>query len=168
METMSKTNRSERVSTSGYTLVEMILVTVVLGIVGMASSYVVLESMRAYARVAPHVDASYQGRLATERIQRDVRNLADTASIAAFTATDFSFVVSSGESVSYSYAGADLLRNGSPVAEVVSSCAFSYLSRSGSPALVPEDLHLVDVRLALASADGDLQASITVFPRRLE
>ncbi len=167
MDTMSKTNRSEPSSTGGYTLVEMILVMVVLGIVGMASSYVVLESMRVYARVAPHVDASYQARLASELIQRDVRDLSGAASIATFTATDFAFETSAGESVRYRYAGTELSRNGSPVAKGVSSFAFSYLSRSGSPALTPDDLHLVDVRFVVTSADGGLPITMTVFPRGL-
>ena len=53
MRTTSHTRRNVATSKSGYTLLEMVLVTVVLGIVGLSSSYVVMESMKVYARTAP-------------------------------------------------------------------------------------------------------------------
>lgn len=44
---------------SGYTLIEMVMAISIMGIIGLVSSYTIMESMKVYSRVVPQMDTSY-------------------------------------------------------------------------------------------------------------
>lgn len=160
-------NRTRSSSRSGYTLVEMVVVMVILGIVGLVAAVVLLESMRVYARIVPAMDASYKAQHAVQRMKREIRGLKDAASISSLTTSAFTFADTSDQTVSYVFTGSDLTRNGDLLADGVRAMNFSYFQKDGSPAASPADLHLVEVDLTVQNGDELSRVQTPVFPRNL-
>ncbi len=159
--------RAKAVTTSGYTLVEMVAVMTILSVVGLVSSYVIIESMKVYARTAPAMDASYQALLSVQRMKHDIRDMKDTDSITTFTATALTFDDSSDTTIAYSLSGGDLLRDGDLLAQGVTSLSFSYWKSDGTSASVADDLHLVEIDLTVESRAEPYRLQTAVFPRTL-
>src|SRR5512140_4023468 len=63
----------------GFSLVELIVVIVVLGIVASMGAVVVRDGMFGYLRGREITSADWQGRLALERIARELRDIAPPA-----------------------------------------------------------------------------------------
>lgn len=158
---------SRTCSSSGFTLIELVLVTVILGIIGMSSAFVVTEAMRVYARTAPALDMQYHLRLATERLRRDIRDMQGAGSITVLTPNALAFQRSSGEAVDYRLVGEDLTRNGDLLARGVTSFALRYWRSDGSAALLPTELRLVDAELIMFRGGVKDRLFTTVFPRTL-
>ena len=112
----------------GFTLVELIVVTVVLGIVASMGAMVVRDGMLGYLRGREITSADWQGRLALERITRELRNVAapGSASIDAAScgSSGFSFVDITANQISYTLASSTLSRNGQPLADNVTGLRF--------------------------------------------
>jgi len=150
----------------GYTLVEMVAVITILSIVGMASSLVVLESMRVYARTVPALDATYEARLASQRFKMDLRDMQE-GSITTFSPAALSFQLSGGQSISYGLSGPNLLRNGDLLARGVSSFGITYWKSDGTGATTAAEVHLVEIDLTVQSAGQTFRIQSAVFPRSL-
>ena len=58
---------------AGFTLVELILVMLLIGIIGASTAMLVLQGTRAYADLIDRRDALHHPRLALERVAREVR-----------------------------------------------------------------------------------------------
>lgn len=68
----SRTQRTEQ--QGGFTLVELVMVIVLLGVVGIGMSSLISTSVQAYVDVARRDDLTQQGRYAVERMTRELRN----------------------------------------------------------------------------------------------
>ena len=160
--------RRKRVATGpGYTLVEMVTVVIILSIVGLVSTYAIIEGAKVYARTAPSMDASYQVRLAIERLRRDIHDMKDTVSITTFTATALTFDDSSSNTLAYSLSAGDLQRNGDLLAQGVTSLTFTYWKSDGTTAAAAADLHLVEIDLTVQIGDEPYRVRTAAFPRVL-
>ncbi len=159
--------RTETTSPGGYTLVEMVLTISILGIVGMVTAFVLVESMKVYARTGPALDASYHARHATARMTRDIRDMADTSSITTFTSTALTFDDRAGNTLDYDLSEGNLLRNGDLLAKGVTSLAFTYWKSDGTAATVAADLYLVEIDLTVQTATQPYRLRVLVFPRNL-
>ena len=160
-------NSAKKGRADAYTLVEMVAVISILGIVGLVSSYVIIESMRIYARTAPAMDASYQVRLAVERMMREIRDMKDTASITTFGSSALTFDDSSDDTIAYSLSGSNLLRNGDLLAQGVTTLSFSYWKSDGTTASAAADLHLTEIDLTVQVGTEPYRVRTAVFPRVL-
>jgi hypothetical protein len=143
----------------------MVLVVTLLSVVGGVASYVIVEAMKVYARSVPAMDAAYQARTGLERMKREIRDLKDRPSIAAFSATGLTFDDSSDATIAYALSGSDLLRNGDLLARGVTALTFTYWKANGTAASAPEDLHLVEIDLTVASLGQSYRLETAIFPR---
>src|SRR5512140_999667 len=75
----------------GFSLVELIVVIVVLGIVASMGAVVVRDGMLGYLRGSEMTSADWQGRLALERIARELRDVAAIAPTNACGTSMFTF-----------------------------------------------------------------------------
>ncbi|MFT5051543.1 MAG: prepilin-type N-terminal cleavage/methylation domain-containing protein [Chlamydiales bacterium] len=157
-----------RTNRQGYTLMEMVLVMVIMSTIGLVSSYAIVESMKTYALVAPSIDASYQARLASERLRRDIRELISTDTVSSMTATGLTFDDGTGTTIAYTFSGSDLLRNGDLLATGMSAFAFAYRKSDGTLASAAVELHLIEVDFTVRVAGKDHRLRTAVFPRALD
>ncbi len=98
---------------------------------------------------------------------REIRDMKDTGSITTFTPTALTFDDSSDNTIAYSLAGGDLLRNGDLMAESVASLSFSYWKSDGTTASAAADLHLVEIDLTVQVGVEPYRVQTATFPRVL-
>lgn len=162
------TKRRKRAATGpGYTLVEMVTVVVIMSIIGLVSTYAIIEGAKIYARTAPSMQASYQARLAIGWLRRDLHDMKDTDSITTFTSTALTFDDTSSNTLAYSLSAGNLSRNGDLLAQGVTSLTFTYWKSDGTTASAAADLHLVEVDLTVQFGDEPYRVRTVVFPRVL-
>ena len=159
---------------SGFTLIEMILVIIIVTIIAASGATTLTNSVLAW-RVAPDVvDTLSKLRGATERVQREVRetrrNPAATASydITAMTASQFSFTKSDGTDVGFSIAPPLVNINYSDPATTsvlinqVNSASFSYFQLDGSSATNNSDIAFVEFAIELTNGGNSYPQLIRV------
>ena len=146
----------------GYTLAEMVVATVVLGIVTLVPSMVIVQSMKVYSSAAPAMNASYQANLAAAHLWRDISGL---QSINSFAADALSIDDAQGTGIAYGLDGTDLKRNDDLLAQGVSSLAFHCWASDGTAAADVVDVHLIEYDLTVSSGGQPYRVQGTVFPR---
>src|SRR5450759_1333238 len=121
----------------GFSLVELIVVIVVLGIVASIGAVLVRDGMLGYLRGREITSADWQGRLALERITRELRDVAapNYSNIAATSCgtSTFAFSDINATPISYTQSTTTLLRNGQPLADNVTGLSFYCLTSTVQP-----------------------------------
>ena len=154
----------------GFTLVELIVVTVVLGIVASMGAMVVRDGMLGYLRGREITSADWQGRLALERITRELRNVAAPGSASIDAAScgspGFSFVDVTASQINYSLVSGTLSRNGQPLADNVTGLHFYCLQSNGQTyTTTPSAVYYVTVSMIVSTANTSATYRSTVKPR---
>ena len=154
----------------GYTLVELIVVTVVLGIIASMGAIVVHDGMLGYLRGREITSADWQGRLALERITRELRDVAapGSASIDAAScgSSGFSFVNITANQIIYTLPSSTLLRNAQPLADNVTGLRFYCLQGDGQTyTTTPSAVYYVTVSMIVSTANTSATYRSTVKPR---
>ncbi len=121
----------------GFTLIEMIIVMVIMGILLATGVKFLTMGFNAWSRGQGYVDADSQGRVALSRIAMDLHNLRSAPDIATATATTLAFTDLYGNAVSYQLSGTQLQRNGLGLANYVQSINFSYFTCAGGTLTPP-------------------------------
>ncbi len=153
----------------GFSLVELIVVIVVLGIVGSMGAIVVRDGMLGYLRGREVTSADWQGRLALERIARELRNVAAPGSASidpgSCGSSGFSFVDITANQISYTLASGSLQRNGQPLADNVTALAFYCLQSNVQATTTPAAVYYITVSMVVATANTSAVYRTTVKPR---
>ncbi len=157
---------------AGFSLVELIVVILVLGIVAGMGAVVVRDGMLGYLRGREITGADWQGRLALERIARELRDIAPSAggvnniSATSCGSAAFAFSDINSTAVSYTQSAATLLRNGQPLADNVSALRFYCLQSDGQTATTtPSAVYYVTVSMVVATPNTNATYRTTVKPR---
>lgn len=144
----------------GFTLMELTIVIVIVGISAVVFAFAFRESMRAYELIDAETDLAQQARYAEERITRHVLR-APTGGIRAASRTSITLLDPDSSTVRIAWdgvKGSDLVftREGvsAPLASNVDSLAFTYHGADGKPlapdrVLGPSRLRRVSVYLRL-------------------
>ena len=159
----------------GFSLVELIVVIVVLGIVASMGAVVVRDGMLGYLRGREITSADWQGRLALERITRELRDVAapGSASIdgASCGSSGFSFIDITANQVSYSLVSNTLLRYsqplavGQPLADNVAGVRFYCLQSDVQATTSPSAVYYVTVSMIVSTENTSATYRSTVKPR---
>lgn len=129
-----------RKATSGFSLVELVIVIVVLGIVASSGALVISRGFNAYFAGRDMTRADWQGRLALERMTRDLRMVrsASASDITTMTATQITYNDTLNNTIIYNMSGTTLMRTQSGVAtglaDYISALNLSYLQKNGQSA----------------------------------
>ena len=154
----------------GFSLIELTVVTVVLGIVASLGATVMRDGLTGYLRGREISSADWQGRLALERITRDLRNIADPGSIISGCATaTFDFSDVNAARISYTLSTNTLLRNGSqPLASSVTGLRFYCLTSDVQPTIAPgaaaTQAYYVTVSMIVSTSNTSAAYRSTVKP----
>jgi len=152
----------------GFTLVELIVVMVVLGIVASMGAIVVRDGMLGYLRGREITSADWQGRLALERIARELRDAAAIAPANACGTATFTFSDITSTLINYTQSATTLLRNGQPLADNLGAngLRFHCLQRDGQTyTTTPAAVHYITVSMIISTANTSASYRTTVKPR---
>ena len=135
--------RSKYLNNHGYTLIEIVIVIVILGVIGAFTFQMVAAGVQAFRKSSARKELSDQGRLALERMAREIR---DAYEIQATQSTDDEITfkrkhpgeaADNIEEIKYWLDGTDLKRvgdpNGTPVEAVLASNVSSFTVTSMVP-----------------------------------
>jgi prepilin-type N-terminal cleavage/methylation domain-containing protein len=158
-------------SRAGFTLIELVLTMLILGIIAAVVSRFALQGIRSYSAEQDRGDAHAQVRLAVERIAREARAIRSCADIvgAANPSAMLSFTDITGTPVAFSVAGGNLSRGANTLARGVSSAQpFRFLDRSGAATvscIAPNDIWFVEIDLTCVQGSDRMQMRSRVHPR---
>ena len=114
----------------GFTLIEIILVLVIIGILAGILIEPFRQGVKSYIGIETRADLTSQAREATVRIVREMRNIQkkanDKPNITSADATSITFVDNRGITISFSLSGSTVLRDTNILADKLSSLDFRY------------------------------------------
>lgn len=168
MRTPGLADESPAAGDGGFSLIELVLTIMLLGIIAAVVSQYALQGVRSYSVEQDRGDVHSQGRLAVERVAREVRAIrsATAADLPIMAATDLRFYDTLGQDVRFTWAAGTLTRNGQTLATNVTSFAFAYLQADGSTvAALPAQLWFVRISMTVARGETALPLRAQVHPR---
>lgn len=129
----------------GFTLVELLMVIVLLGIVAAVAAPAMHSGFQAWFTGRDISEADWQARVALERMTRELRSVRAPADLALAGAGDLTFVDIDGNTIRYCMgavgtcpgAAGDLMRNSQPLASGVSALTFAFNTRTGGATATP-------------------------------
>lgn len=168
---------------SGFTLIELVLSMVLMGIVAVTAGMLIYQGTRSFEALSDRKEVTQQATLALERVSRELRPMKCTASgnacapsstdVPVMTASELRFLNSSYEGRGLRLSGNTLmLRDGTgdgdseyALATGVSSLTFEYLKADGTAAASAAELWTVSMNMALASGQATIDVKASVHPR---
>lgn len=122
----------------GFTLIELIIVIIILTVIGGITVNIIYNASDAWQFIKLRKDISQQGRVAMERMARQIRLVRDASSVSAANNRTFSFFATDGITNTFSWSGTpgdSLLQNTNVLAENVQNFNLEY--RDTNDAVVP-------------------------------
>ena len=155
----------------GFSLIELIVVIVVLGIVASMGAIVARDGLLGWLRGREINSADWQGRLALERITRELRTVAPSfGGVANITNascgnTTFAFSDINAAQISYTQSTTTLMRNGQPLAENVTGLRFYCLQSNGQTySTIPSAAYYITVSMVVSTTNTSAAYRGTVKP----
>ncbi|MCK4870659.1 MAG: type II secretion system protein [Gammaproteobacteria bacterium] len=156
----------------GFTLIELVIVIVLLGIVAAGSSELMVQGFRAYNTGVEQVSAHWQARVALERMVRDIRCVKSSGDIATSTSSTFSFTDINGDVITFVRQGTQLKRNTASTSQVladdVSGLTFTYYNDNGASTTTKADIRYVKIALQVGASGLQFNLTTTVYPWNLK
>lgn len=121
----------------GFTMIELLMVIVILGIITAGSSELLVQGFRAFSVEKSYNNVSWQGRITIEKMNRDLRAIRSPTDISTATSSQISFTNVDGNVVTYCVSGTQMVRGnqlscaGQALADGVSGLIFTYYNSDG-------------------------------------
>lgn len=166
---------------AGFTLVEMIMVIVIMGAIFALGGMVLGRAFESYKLTRDATDVGWQGRIALERIARELRDIRSaTASDLTIAPTSISFVGANASSVCFYQGGTggiQLMRSdgtcggatAQPLADnllITGGLGFGFFDNAGATTAAVSSVYYVAVTISVQEGDISESYRVTVQPRR--
>ncbi len=152
---------------TGFSLIELILVIIILAIIAGLGSQMLSSGFNAYFSGRDMIDAEWQGRYAMQRIRRELRTVRSaTAADLVMGGNQITFTDNNANVITYALAGTTLNRNGQPLADGVSDLKFYYFQADGiTTAAAPTEVVYISVNLDVSRNGSSYSLRNTLHPR---
>ena len=162
----------------GFTLIEIVMVCVLIGIIAAVIIPPLHQGVQSYAVSETRGDLTSQARQAATRMIRELRNVQkkanNTPNITAANATSITFVDVLDSTITFSLSGSTVQRNSNPLVEQVSSLQFRYFNGTNAElttlplsATDRDNVRRIMVTLTLAEAGQTVSVTEQAFLREL-
>jgi prepilin-type N-terminal cleavage/methylation domain-containing protein len=152
---------------NGFTLIELAMVIVIIGIIAAMASSMISQGFEAYFTGKNVMDADWQGRLALERMARDIREIRSAGDISTMTASQLTFVDLSGNTITYQLSGTNLMRNSQILANGIQSMTLSYFDANGSTTASASAVRYISISLNVTQNNTNITVATAVYARDL-
>ncbi len=158
-------------NTKGFTMIELIITIVVLGILGVAVAYALASGIGVFVNSLDGEKALAPMRMAMGRLQKDMREVRTLKDVATASGAQFRFRDLDYNDVNYQYSGGTLSRNSNALLTGLTSFSFAYTDSAEtaipSPAVSPNptDIRLIDVQMTCAAGGQSRTMKTTICPR---
>ena len=157
----------------GFSLLEMIMVIVVLGIVTAVAAPFMRAGFQSYFIGKDISETDWQARVALERMSRELRSVRAPADLIITSANDITFTDVDGNSTRFCMGTAggcpgtagELTRNSQPLATGISALTFSFLTRTGAVTAVAANVFYITVAFTVTQNTIIKSFQATVSPR---
>ena len=159
----------------GFTLIELVIVITIVGIAASIIGAILLGAIDAWTFKFNRNDILWDGRLAIDRMTREIRTIKDSASVTTASSAQFRFIDAGNKDITYSLSSTNLNRTedgaANLLAENVSSFAFTYYDASDTvisvPAVSPSatDIRRVRINLTLTKNGQNVYLQSDASPK---
>ena len=162
---------------NGFTLIEIVITIVLIGILSGLAAMIILQGVRAYSDEQSRSDVHYQARLAMDRMAREIRlarAASATGTVVSGTITgnptnSIIFTELSGGTISYSLSVTDLMRTtgGVPVllANGITTLEFQHYDNAGVLTTTAANVWIVEINVIAQQGGETLNLRTRVHPR---
>lgn len=157
----------KKLQQSGFTMIELILVIVLLAIIGTTAAMILNEGLFSYITAKNVTDAEWQGRVGVDRMLRDIRAVRSSGDISTASASQFIFTDITGTSVTYQLTGSSLMRNSQVLADGVQSLTFTYTDKSGASTSTINAIRYVTFSVTVTQKGANYNVVSSVYLRDL-
>lgn len=160
----------------GFTLVEVVIVIIILSVIATIAAKVIKGGFDAYYTGQDITQADWQGRVAMERITRELREVRDRTSLTgSLTASDsrLDFTDIYGTAITYQLSGTTLNRTAlpgttQPLAGDIASAVFSYYTSSGVATTTSATVYTITLDMTVTTPSSNTRYRTTVRPRSFQ
>ncbi len=163
-------------SHKGFTLIELVMTMVLIGVIAYIVASAMSTGLKAYFTTDFRKEALDQARIAMERMTREIRNVKSNTDISTANATTFTFVDTSGTTISFALNAGNINRTSGATntlaAGISSAGIFTYVLSTGATTQspVPAEILLIkrvkiDITATKNTESVTLQSE--VWPRSL-
>ena len=160
----------------GFTLIEMVIVIVLVGILATIAATIIMQGIRAYSDEQYRSDAHYQARFAMERMAREIRESRSNtaADIPAMTGTTLRYNDINGVQMGFRLNAGNIERtedNGATWQTLAVNITgpggniFTYLDKTGAVTAAAASLWLVQIQFTATQGTESIDMQTTVHPR---
>jgi len=161
---------------SGFTLIELIIVITIIGIAAGVVGFILFGTVDAWMFKFNRCDLLSDGRLAMNRMVREIREINDDDSVTTASSSQFRFTNAGSVDITYALSSTDLNRTADGttnlLAEDVSSLAFTYYDShaSGASSITPTvgtdtNIRRIRINLTLTKNGEDFYLQSDSVPR---
>lgn len=149
----------------GFSLIEMVLVIVIVGIISIVGAQLMGTGFQMYFTGRDTLSVDAQARLALERMTRELRTVRPATGLTMLPASEVTFIDVDGTTVRYYLSAGDLLRNTQVLAGGISGLSFVYTDSSGAVTGTPAQVLYISVQFTATQGGMSSTYRATVSPR---
>lgn len=143
------------------------MVIILTGLLAALGAQMLGHTFQSFAFSRDVTKGDWQGRVALERLTRDLRMVSAATNLTIVPATAITFSDTDGNNVNYSLSGSGLMRNSQVLADGISNLQFAYLRSDGNTVETTTSslVYYITVSFDVSRSTATTSLRATVHPR---